>query len=201
MFCDHIQLFLWASWLPVFWTLHLLGWLSLHHLVLILELWSVLSFGPYFFCLEACYGIRGRALGIHQGGATHITALWCCMWGRGLRGNNAACSVLGQLSVTSPATHKQIGPFWRSFPGGWACVHSRTLWVSPKNSPVRLGVFPTAITPTGFYSQRFWGFISHAGALGFPVCLAPQLFLLVYLHSSMGPPSLPAIAFQESCPP
>ena len=28
------------------------------------------------------------------------------------------------------------------------------------NSPVRLGVSPTASTPTGFFSQRFWGFIS-----------------------------------------
>ena len=45
-------------------------------------------------------------------------------------------------------------------PGGWFCIHSRTLWVSPMNSPVRLGVSPTATTHTGFFSQRFWGFIS-----------------------------------------
>ena len=40
-------------------------------------------------------------------------------------------------------------------PGGWFCVHSRTLWVSPMTSPVRLGVSPAASTPTGFFSQRF----------------------------------------------
>ena len=45
-------------------------------------------------------------------------------------------------------------------PRGWFCVHSRTLCISPTNSPVRLGVSPPASTPTGFYSQRFWGFIS-----------------------------------------
>ena len=36
------------------------------------------------------------------------------------------------------------------------CACSRPLWVSPMNSPVRLGVSPTAAsTPTGVYSQRF----------------------------------------------
>ena len=75
------------------------------------------------------------------------------MWGRGLRGNSAACSTLCQFSVTS---HNQIGTFWCQSLGGWACVHSRTLWISPMNSPVGLGVLPTATsTPTGVLSQRF----------------------------------------------
>ena len=30
------------------------------------------------------------------------------MWGRGLRGNNAACLAFGRLSVTFPTSHKQI---------------------------------------------------------------------------------------------
>ena len=41
------------------------------------------------------------------------------------------------------------------FLGGWFCVCSRTLWVSPTNCPVRLVVYSIATTPTGFYSQRF----------------------------------------------
>ena len=71
-----------------------------------------------------------------------LTSLCCgiCMLGKGPRGNNAVWWALGWLSVTSPATHKQLGPFWCWFPGGWFCVHSRTLWVPPMNSPVRLGV-------------------------------------------------------------
>ena len=44
-------------------------------------------------------------------------------------------------------------------PGGWVSVCPRTLWVSPTNSPVRLGVFPTTATPIGFYSQSFWSFL------------------------------------------
>ena len=42
----------------------------------------------------------------------------------------------------------------------YGCVHSRTLWVPPTNSPVRPGVSPDASTLTGFFSQRFWSFIS-----------------------------------------
>ena len=75
------------------------------------------------------------------------------MWGRDQRGNNAPCSALSQLSVTSFTTHKQIGPFWCGFPGGWVCVHSRTLWVSPTNSPFRLGVSPATSIPTGFFQS------------------------------------------------
>ena len=50
---------------------------------------------------------------------------------------------------------------------------------------MRLGVFPAAAsTPTGVFNQRFEAL--------FPceVCLPPQLFLLVYLHMNVGPPSL-----------
>ena len=57
-----------------------------------------------------CYVGRGRALGIHQGGATHFIELWHCVWGRGQRGNSAACLTLTPLSVTSPASHKWILP-------------------------------------------------------------------------------------------
>ena len=57
--------------------------------------------------------------------------------------------------VTSPATHKRIAPFWCSFLGGWVCVSSRTLWVLPRDFPMRVGISPAAATPAGFYSQMF----------------------------------------------
>ena len=120
------------------------------------------------------------------------------MWGRGPRGNSAICSTLCLFSVISPTTHKQIGPFWCRFPGRWVYVHSRTLWVSPENSPVRLGVSPTAASiPTGVFNERFEASFPHAGTLGCMVCLAPQLLLPVYLLANVGPPSLPAL---PSCP-
>ena len=89
------------------------------------------------------------------------------MWGRSLRGSNGACSTLCRFSVTPCASHKQSGPFWCWFPSWWACARSRTLWVFPTNSPVRLGVSPAAAsTPTGVFNQRFEALFPWAGALG-----------------------------------
>ena len=48
----------------------------------------------------------------------------------------------------------QIGPFWCWFQGGWVFVCSRTLWVSPTNSLVGLGVSPTASTTTDFFQSE-----------------------------------------------
>ena len=129
-------------------------------------LWAIY----FFLSWWACY-IRGTALGIYQDGVTLVAALWCCMWGRGPTGSNGACSTLCQFSVTFLATHNQIGPFWCWFPGGWACVCSRTLWVSPTNSPVRLGVSPAATSiPAGVFSQWFEALFPCTGALGFTIC-------------------------------
>ena len=75
------------------------------------------------------------------------------MWGRGQRGNSATCSALGWFSVTSPATHKQIVPFWCWFPGGWFCIHSRTLWVSPKIF-CEAGSFSCHINPQMFFQSE-----------------------------------------------
>ena len=48
---------------------------------------------------------------------------------------------------------------------GFVC--SRTLWVSPRNSPVRLGVSPTATsTPTVVFNQWFEALFPHARTLG-----------------------------------
>ena len=60
-------------------------------------------------------------------------------------------------------------------PSVWVCVHSRTLWVSPTNSPVRLGVSPAAAsTPMGVFTQRFEALFPRTGALGCMVCFDPH---------------------------
>ena len=127
--------------------------------------------------------------------------------GEGPRGSNGACSTLQRISITPSSTHNQIGPLWCWFPSGWACAHSRPLWVSPTNSPVRLGVSPTAApTPTGAFNQR-------SEAL-FPPCWSPGLrgllrsppFVQVYLCASVGPWSAthrsacPVLRHSESSP-
>ena len=55
--------------------------------------------------------------------------------GEGPRGSNGAHSPLHRISVLHSATHNQTGPLWCWFPSGWACAHSRPLWVSPMTSP------------------------------------------------------------------
>ena len=89
------------------------------------------------------------------------------MWGTGLIGSNGACSTLCWISITPSATHNQIGPFWCCLLNGWVGVSSRTLWVSPTTSPVRLGVSPAAAsTSTGIFSRWFEALFPCAGTLG-----------------------------------
>ena len=104
--------------------------------------------------------------------------------------------LLAQLSADfqflPPLPTIKLGPFGADSPGGWACICSRTLWVSSTNSPVRLGVaLADAWTPTGVFSEWFEALFPRAGALGCAVCFAPHLFLRVYLHENVGPPTPP----------
>ena len=109
-----------------------------------------------FFLSWCTCQVKGQSLRCSPGRGNSHHCLVTLYVGEGPRGNSAACSALSPLSVTSPTTHKQIWHFWCWFPGAWFCVHSRTLWVSPMNSPVSLGVSPaTSTTATGFYCQRF----------------------------------------------
>ena len=118
--------------------------------------------------------------------------------GEGPIGSNGACSTLCWFSVTPSATHKQSGPFWCWFLSGWVCVSSRPLWVSPKNSPVRLGVSPaSAATLTGVFNQWFEALFPSAGALGCEACFAPPQFLLVYLCMNVGLLCPPATAWRD----
>ena len=95
--------------------------------------------------------------------------------GEGPRGSNGARSTLLRVSIFHSATHNQTGPLWCWFPSGWACAHSRPLWVSPTTSPVRLGVSPAASpTPRGIFNQRFEALFPHTGALGCVVCFTPR---------------------------
>ena len=90
----------------------------------------------------------------------------------------------------------KLGPFGAdSRVGGWVCVRSRPLLVSPMNSSVRLGVSPAAAsTPRGVFSQRFEALFPRAGALGYMVCFTSPPFLPVYLFANVGLQGLPAAA-------
>ena len=85
------------------------------------------------------------------------------------------------------------------------CAHSRPLWVSPTNSPVRLGVSPAvASTLTGVFNERSDDLFHSAGALGCAVSFAPLLFLPVYVCVNVGlrgllAVALPALFVPQSC--
>ena len=82
--------------------------------------------------------------------------------------------------------------------GGEACVRSRTLWVSPTNSPVRLGVLLLPPQPPQVFSvRRFETSFPPTGTLGCTICLAPQLFLPVYPHANVVLPILPTAALPQ----
>ena len=114
---------------------------------------------------RACY-IKGWSLRCSRCGVKLVAALGRCMWGRGQEGAMAPAPLF-RVSVTPSATHNQIGPLWCSFLSGWACAHSRPLWVCPTTSPVRLGVSPAAApTPTGVFNQRFESLFPPCWSLG-----------------------------------
>ena len=72
--------------------------------------------------------------------------------------------LLAGFQTFPPLPTSKLGPFGL-IPGGGG-VHSRTLWFSPTNSPMRLGVSSTATTPTSFSVRGFEALFPSAGTLG-----------------------------------
>ena len=67
---------------------------------------------------------------------------------------------------------------------GWVGVLcSRSLWVSPTNSPVKLVVSPGTSTTTDFCNQRFWGFTFPCWKPGLhSLSLSPVVLPSLYTH-------------------
>ena len=58
----------------------------------------------------AHYVVRGRALDVHQGGATHVAVLWRCMWGRGPRGTMPLAPFSAVFKSLPPLPTSKLGP-------------------------------------------------------------------------------------------
>ena len=149
--------------------MHPIGWLSLPCLVVFFSgalKCSVIWAFFFFLSWPVCY-LKGRSLKCSQGRGSPGPCAVRLYVGEGLRSNGAR-STLHWTSIFHSATHNQTGPLWCWFPSGWACAHSRALWVSPTTSPVRLGVSPAAApSPRGVFNQRFEVLFPRAGALLF----------------------------------
>ena len=128
----------------------------------------------FFLSWRVCY-FKGRSLRCSPGRGNAGRCAVMLYVGEGRRGSNGTRLTLLRISVFLSDTHNQTGPLWCWFPSGWACAHSRPLWVSPTTPPVRLGVSPVAPTPTGVFNQRFEALFPRAGALGCAaVCFAAR---------------------------
>ena len=101
--------------------------------------------------------------------------------------------LLASFQSIPPLPTSKLGPSGADSEVGGLVHVLGTLWISPANSPVRLGVSPAAAsTPTGVFSQRFEALFPHAGALGCAVCFVPPPFIPVYLCVNVGSQGLPA---------
>ena len=139
----------------MFWTVHLIGWLSLLCLVVFFSGALICSFIWAIFFFDLVHLLpKGQSLRCSPGqGNTGCCAVMLYV-GEGPRRSNGARSTLHRISISPSTTHNQIGPLWCWFPSGWACAHSKPLWVSPMTSPVRLGVSPAAAPTPQVFSIR-----------------------------------------------
>ena len=136
-------------------------------------IWAIFLFVCLSWCV-CCF--KGRSLRCSPGQGNAGRCAVKLYVGEGPRGSNGARLTLLRISIFHSDTHNQTGPLWCWFPSGWACAHSRPLWVSPTTSPVRLGVSPAAApTPRGAFNQRFEALFPGSGAQGCAaVCFAPR---------------------------
>ena len=136
-FCDWAQSFLWAPWLPVFWTLHLIGCLSPHHLVLFLEFLSVLSFVPYFFVSTHLLHCKMWSLRYSPEWSNPLPDVVALYVGEGSEREQClllACWLSSHFPLLPSLPAGRLWPFRCWFPGAWARVCSRILWASPMDS-------------------------------------------------------------------
>ena len=126
--------------------MHLRGWLSLHCLVVFLcgaliyfFIWAI-----FFLSWLACY-VEGQSPRCSLGWGNAGCCAVMLYVGEGPRGSNGAAPLSTGPQSFTPLPTIKLGPSGAdSQVGGWACAHSEPLWVSPMNSPVKLGVSPTA---------------------------------------------------------
>ena len=90
-----------------------------------------------------------------------------------------------------PLPTSKLGPSGADSQVGGLCTFWDPVGLSNELS-CEAGSFSSTSTPTDVFSQRFEALFPCAGTLGCTVCLAPHLFLLVYLHADVEPPGLPA---------
>ena len=176
--------------------------------------WAISSLLSYFFwsfdlffhlghislSWSACYVVRGRALGIHQGGATLFVILWHYLWGRSLKGNDATCWLCSsptfchfphfpQVDGALSDADLKMGGFVY-FLGPRGPLPQTLLWSSE--------LLPLPQLLQIFTSRGFESVVSHAETLGSAFFLTSQLFFPAYWPMNVGLTGLPATSLVVS---
>ena len=111
----------------------------------------ICSFGPYFLSPQACYVVRVELRYSPGQGDPHCCGVTLYV-GRG-PSKGFLCSLL--VFSHFPCYPQSNWPILMLIPRWVGLCTSRTPWVPPTDSPVRLGVAPATATPTDFCSLRF----------------------------------------------
>ena len=167
-------------------------------------IWAIFFFF-FFLSWRVCY-FKGRSLRCSPGRGKAGHCALTLYVGEGPRGSNGTRSTLHRIAVTRCATHNQTGPLWCWFLSGWACAHSRPLWVSPTTSPVRLESLLLLPQPPRAFSIR--GLRLYFPELEPWVAWSASLptICLVYLCTNVGPwgatrrSAFPVLRHSESGP-
>ena len=137
------------------------------------------------------YCTKGWSLRYSPGWHNPCCCVWHCMWGRGSKGNNAACLLLAGFWSLPLLPTSKLGLSGADF-----CVGGLVYILGPCGSLqwTLLWGWEFLLTPQPpqvFSVRGFEALFPLARTLGFPVCSIPQLFLPVYLHANVclsGPP-------------
>ena len=124
-----------------------------------LEFGSILSFGPYFFVPAYLLYSKGWSLKYSPGwGSSHCYAVVQYVGVGSEVEQYHLPGSLDELSVLPPLCTRKLGSSDAESQVGRFVYVLRTLWVSPMNSPVRLGVSLAAATPQVFIARGFEAF-------------------------------------------
>ena len=160
-----------------------------------ISLFIAFTWAFFFWSPSTCYIVRGRAIGIHQGGATYLAVLWCGVWGRVREGTMRPTQLSASFQSPQLLSTSKLGPS-----GADAQMRGFVYFLGPCGSLQQThlwsGKFLLPTQPPQVFSVRgFEALFPRTGTLGCAVCLAPQLFLPVYLHTNAGLPAPPAATF------
>ena len=106
--------------------------------------------------------------------ATHVSALWHCMWGRGVRGNNATCSVLCGFQLLPVLPTSKLGPSGAVFWMGWFVYVLRPCWSLQCTLLWGWEFLLLLQHPQIFTVRGLEVLFPQTGTLGCTVCFPPQ---------------------------